>query len=98
MKIYVVQGSTGEYSDHKEWLVCAFKDEKKAQELVVQLTQEGKVFVKKMEVLQEEDYEAWVDAKYGDGGKILFPPNDPNFEYDSGLLAFNYTYFEVELK
>lgn len=28
---YVVQGSTGEYSDHREWIVCAFVDEKKAK-------------------------------------------------------------------
>jgi len=34
LKIYVVQGSTGEYSDHREWLVCAFTREKSAQAFV----------------------------------------------------------------
>lgn len=33
--IFVVEGSTGEYSDHYEWPVCAFVDEKKAADLVV---------------------------------------------------------------
>ena len=35
MTIYVVQGSTGEYSDHIEWLVKAYADEKQAQTHVV---------------------------------------------------------------
>ena len=35
MKVYVVFGSTGEYSDRREWIVCGFLDEKRAQERVV---------------------------------------------------------------
>jgi len=33
--IYVVQGSTGEYSDRTEWLVCAYGDEESAKAHVV---------------------------------------------------------------
>lgn len=29
--IYVVYGQTGEYSDHTEWLVCAYEDKVKAE-------------------------------------------------------------------
>lgn len=36
--IYVVQGSTGEYSDHREWLVHAFRHEADAQAEVEFLT------------------------------------------------------------
>ena len=35
MKVYVVIGSTGEYSDRTEWIVCGFLDEEKAQERVL---------------------------------------------------------------
>ena len=34
MKIYVVTGKTGEYSDRREWFVKAFVSEKRAAELV----------------------------------------------------------------
>lgn len=30
--IYLVQGNCGEYSDHREWVVCAYRDEVMAQE------------------------------------------------------------------
>lgn len=38
MLIYVVEGSTGEYSDHREWLVRAYRDEDKAKEHVLKAT------------------------------------------------------------
>lgn len=38
MKINVVIGTTGEYSDRTEWLVKAFTSSKAAQELVVNAT------------------------------------------------------------
>lgn len=31
MKIYIVQGSAGEYSERTEWLVCAYKNKEIAQ-------------------------------------------------------------------
>jgi hypothetical protein len=31
MKIYIVEGTTGEYSDRMEWIVCAFTNEQKAK-------------------------------------------------------------------
>lgn len=34
MKIWIVEGSTGEYSDHTEWPVCTFKTEELAKEMV----------------------------------------------------------------
>jgi hypothetical protein len=32
VKIYVVMGSTGEYSDHSTWTVCAYQDKQRAEE------------------------------------------------------------------
>lgn len=40
MKIYVVEGSTGEYSDHREWLVKAFVNEECAQDFVERVGRE----------------------------------------------------------
>lgn len=31
MKVYVVVGTTGEYSDRIEWQVCAYRDEEQAK-------------------------------------------------------------------
>lgn len=35
MRIFIVTGTTGEYSDRTEWLVTAFLNEERAKELVV---------------------------------------------------------------
>jgi hypothetical protein len=32
MKIYIVEGSTGEYSDRQDWIVCAYQSKEKAEE------------------------------------------------------------------
>lgn len=40
--IHVVYGSTGEYSDHREWYVAAYLDEIKAQEHVTKAQQRGR--------------------------------------------------------
>jgi len=37
MKIYVVFGNTGEYSDYREWMVCAYKKEDLAMARVSEL-------------------------------------------------------------
>lgn len=38
MEIYVVVGTTGEYSDRTEWMVCAYRDEQLAKDHVVAAT------------------------------------------------------------
>lgn len=43
-RIYVVQGSTGEYSDRNEWPVRAFKSEAKAKAMVVSLEEAARPF------------------------------------------------------
>jgi hypothetical protein len=37
MKIWIVQGTTGEYSDRAEWVICAFREEGAAKALADQL-------------------------------------------------------------
>lgn len=36
--LYVVMGSSGEYSDRSEWMVAAYADQPKAQEHVARVT------------------------------------------------------------
>lgn len=40
MKIYIVFGSTGEYSGRTEWILKAFYEEKQAKDLVINVTNE----------------------------------------------------------
>ena len=53
MKIYVITGSQGEYSDRSEWVVEAHKDGKKAKDRVQELTDANRAdyaeFQRKME-------------------------------------------------
>lgn len=42
MMLYVVMGSTGEYSDHHEWMVRAFKSKEKAKDWVVKCSDKYK--------------------------------------------------------
>jgi hypothetical protein len=41
-KIWVVRGTTGEYSDRSEWPVCAYKDEQKAKDHAEMATKRAK--------------------------------------------------------
>jgi hypothetical protein len=41
MKIYIVRGQTGEYSDQQEWIVCAYTDEQTAETHVVEAQAEA---------------------------------------------------------
>lgn len=86
-KIYVVQGSTGEYSDHKEWLVRAFISETAAQCLILKLTEEANRLKLK--------YGNYLDWKYPDIGESEPNTLDPDFRWD--VSGVNYIYLVVDL-
>ena len=76
MKIYVVMGTCGEYSDRSEWAVIAYYDEQKAQEHVLKASRRAKE-------LQIAYDERWVE------GQNEF---DPNIRLDyTGTEYFYYT-------
>lgn len=60
MKIFVVRGTTGEYSDRTEWPVKAFLSEKAAQELVIAATQRAN------EVFTDRSYDRDIDKNQFD--------------------------------
>ena len=90
-EIFVVQGSTGEYSDHREWLIKAFVKELAAQDFV------EKVSARAREITQAE--ETARDAR----DYSFYDRKDPKFvnELDKDMqidyTGVEYTYFPVEL-
>lgn len=86
-KIYVVEGSTGEYSDHREWPVRAFVSENKAQDFVEAVSAEYRKLVNKYGGLSDL---RWDMVK----GKIS-NPLDPRMEVD--YTGTNYSYFPIDL-
>lgn len=87
MKIYVVIGVTGEYSDRTEWLVVAYKTKSLAKEHVIKATE----FARKWEVqVESEDkfsYQIWKKEEN---------PLDPIAPY-MDYTGISYYYEEVNL-
>jgi hypothetical protein len=82
--IFVVIGSTGEYSDHREWLVRAYASEERAKEAVTHLTQRANEWIQKRE------------SKYDGGPPEGWCELDPNMMID--YSGSTYTFETVELE
>lgn len=82
MKIYVVFGKTGEYSDRMEWPVKAFKKKEKAERLVSEAEKHAKI----IEVTRKDEY------RVPEG----INPLDPKMQMD--YTGTSYYYIEVELE
>ena len=83
--IYIVFGSTGEYSDHREWPVAAFLDESEAKE-----------HVRRASLIAEALYKERKESNPGFSYEMSGSPYDPNIEMDyyGGAL---YSYWTVPL-
>ena len=83
MKIYVVTGRTGEYSDRREWFVKAFVSESRAAELVT-------LADKRAAELAATNWRSWDDdfPKYSN-------EHDPDMDMD--YTGTSYHIDEVEL-
>lgn len=90
-KIYVVQGSTGEYSDHTEWLVCAFQDQDKAKSHVEYLSMLARHAMQECETAGLNNYH-WDEQPSGKMLRLADP--DARIDY----TGINYEVIEVELK
>lgn len=80
MKIYIVRGHTGEYSDHRDWPVCAVSSEDGAKALVTRLE------AKALEL----------GIRHGSGASHTYPVTDrPEIramrEFDPGVESVDYT-------
>lgn len=81
MKIYVVYGQCGEYSDHRDWLVCAYADRDKAEKHAFEAEKRSK------EMLTE--YEHWMDIPDG--------ANKYDTQMDMDYTGASYLAIEVEV-
>lgn len=89
-QVWIVQGSTGEYSDHCEWILGAFYGEQAAQRLVV----EAQARANEISQLKEKDWDKWWKwAEKKD--KRTINEFDPRMELD--YTGTHYTCFPVEI-
>lgn len=84
-KVFVVMGSTGEYSDRREWGVRAFFEQPAAEDFAFKAT------ARALEIKQSE----WFSQRH------FYPrPEMPKSQFDPDLTDMDYTgadYFVVEV-
>ncbi len=88
MKIYIVQAQTGEYSDHREWIVQAFRTEEAAKNRVIQLEALMKLY-------GVDKYVDWETERAGTQSVREDENGDPNFDID--YTGTSYYYVSCEL-
>ena len=91
MKIFVVEGHCGEYSDHRDWPVKAFTSEFGAKQLVAKATRRAEEIYA---LAQANTGHYWVP--YNERVNPLYINEfDPNMETD--YTGTTYQYFEIDL-
>ena len=85
MKIHVIMGSTGEYSDRREWPVRAVRDEERAKCIVELATQRATV------INESKDRYASLDEK----NPAHVNEWDPDMQTD--YTGTSYFYYTVDL-
>lgn len=88
-KVYVVTGDTGEYSDYRQWMVCAYMSEDAAKARVIEL----ETLMKTLGAVTDSEWEqraAATDAmrKHEHGDQA----------FDIDYTGTRYSYEAVELK
>jgi len=92
MKIWVVMGGSGEYSDRREWPVRAYTDMAEVQRQILLLTGKGNELSAERDRLRDEVSDRWWDFPSEEMRKTL---PDPFIEFD--YTGVSYFYYEVEL-
>lgn len=90
-KIYIVGGSTGEYSDRSEWVVCAYTNESDAQAHVTKATE----YAKAWEAFLKTD--ECIDMDWSDKEAAMKKANPVDPAFDCDYTGTRYTYWAVEL-
>lgn len=87
-KVWIVQGSTGEYSDHDEWVICAYRTQEQANTHAVLAAARAR------EIQKAADGEmvfSWDLERLG-----MFNEYDKDMRID--YTGVNYQVIEVELR
>ena len=94
VKAYIVEGRTGEYSDHRTWPVCGYMNEAAAKAKVTQLEER----IREVVATQGEDL---LKQYYHEGDDLerhkvaLAYIGDPNMQYD--YTGTSYHYYPVDI-
>ena len=85
-KVWIVMGSTGEYSDRREWPVVAFMSEAAAKDRIAAL-----------DVRMQEMPQQWREVRWDHEGdmKAHMAALDPDFVMD--YTGTSYFFYEVEV-
>jgi hypothetical protein len=89
--IYIVEGSTGEYSDHREWPVKAFRSKVKAQRLVVEAQARAK------QIAEHEEnvgWSKWYDMKQQNDQMTI---NEFDLNMETDYTGTYYKCYPIEL-
>lgn len=92
MKIYIVQGSTGEYDDAIDWPVCAYESETKAIERIERLNN----LLKKLKLHYKNQSDLDSDER-GKRIEIFHDHADGDKLISCYYIGSDYNYYEVEL-
>lgn len=89
-QIYIVQGSTGEYSDHTEWVIAAYRKEEEAQAHVAAATARAREL--KVDPGSDGRIKDWYQKRKSAERQNQF---DPQMQID--YTGVYYTYYPVDL-
>jgi hypothetical protein len=96
VKIFVVSGSTGEYSDRTDWMVRAYDDEEAAKACVIEFDRVAKEIEARTQLDpgDPQHIERWAYSGYEDEEPAIKHP-DPSFSMSyTGTI---YGYAEIDL-
>ena len=92
-KIYIVQGSRGEYSDHVEWLVKSFFSRAKARDMVQKCGAEHRRILVEWKAAAGNEYLDWHNLKAYD-----IKPHAYDDQWETDYSGTNYNVIECELE
>lgn len=84
MKIHVIFGQTGEYSDHTDWPVKGFLDAAKAEVVELELTKAAKK--------HHDAYKVWIKENAGRRWDANFYAEHPEPKYAGGDTRYQHDY------
>lgn len=93
MKIYIVSGSTGEYSDRTDWMVRAYASEDEAKRVVEEYSAKAKEVEVRCDLPEDDPNHFDKSKRWRDDFK--WPHPDPDFQMD--YTGTSYAYGEIEL-
>ena len=93
--VYVVIGSTGEYSDHDDWYVAAYLNAREAKKHVLLATEAGNARMASIESYHGSRGATPYDKDFHSDYSRGATPYDKDFHSD--YSGFNYTYAMIQL-